>query len=59
MGDQLAARPLPTQDSTLQKSEETIHALSGIRFHSPIVKAVETHTPCNTAPLWSAIVTIE
>jgi hypothetical protein len=42
MGDQLVARPLPTQDSTNTEETHTdIHASSGIRNHDPSVLAGE------------------
>jgi hypothetical protein len=41
MGDQPAARPLPTQDSTTQRTN--IHALSEIQTRDPCIQAAKTH----------------
>jgi len=41
--DRPIARPVPTQDSTTQKSWIYIHASSGIRAHNAHVRAVQDH----------------
>jgi hypothetical protein len=43
-GDRPDARPLPIQESTIQKTRTHIHASSGIRTHGPDVRAVEGST---------------
>jgi hypothetical protein len=56
-GYQPNARPLPTQDNTIQKNADThIHASSGIRTHDPSVRAVEDSTCLRPRGHWDRLV---
>jgi hypothetical protein len=43
MGDQPDSRSLPPQNSTTERREKNIHALSGIQTHDPSAQTAKNH----------------